>query len=214
MAPKLILSLALFNYFTIMIRFLYSFIFKFLGWKFRGSFEPRPPKFIIIVAPHTSNWDFPLGIMLRSIAKINSTKFLGKSQLFKFPQGLIFRALGGYPVERTKDNNLVDAVVDIFNSKDEFSIALAPEGTRSKVTRFKTGFYHIAKKANIPIILVGFNFKEKEIVIKKPFYPTTNTLADFEYIIKFFSSIKGKNPKLGVDMNLYTDVKKELEIEK
>jgi len=89
-------------------------------------------------------------------------------------------------VERTKDNNLVDAVVNIFDSKEQFSIALAPEGTQSKVTRFKSGFYHISKKANIPIILVGFDFKKKEIVIKEPFFPTTNMLADFKYIIVFF----------------------------
>ncbi len=193
-----------------MIRFLYSYIFKSLGWKFEGSFESMPPKFILIVAPHTSNWDFPLGIMVRSITKINGTKFLGKSQLFKFPFGFIFRALGGYPVERNKDNNLVDAVVNIFSSKEKFSIALAPEGTRSKVNRFKTGFYHIAKKADIPIVLVGFDFKEKKIVIKDPFYTTDNIKEDFKYIISFFSSITGKNPEKGVDLSLYDSLISEL----
>lgn len=84
--------------------------------------------------------------MARSILQIRKTKFLGKSQLFKFIYGFIFRALGGYPVERTKDNNLVDAVVDIFNSKDNLSIAIAPEGTRSRIKCFKTVFYHIKKK--------------------------------------------------------------------
>ena len=197
-----------------MMRQLYTFIFKSLGWSFKGSFEPKPPKYIIIVAPHTSNWDFPLGIMVRSIAKIGSTKFLGKSQLFIFPHGFIFRALGGYPVERTKDNNLVDAVVEIFNSKDEFSISLAPEGTRSKVKRFKTGFYHIAKKANVPIYLVGFDFKIKKIVIEKPFYPTDDILKDFKYIIQFFSSIKGRHTELGVDMSLFDSFKKEAESKK
>ncbi len=196
------------------MRIFYNFIFKSLGWKFKGSFDELPPKFIIIVAPHTSNWDFPLGIMVRSIAKIHATRFLGKSQLFKFPYGFIFRALGGYPVERTKDNNLVDAVVDIFSSKDQFSIALAPEGTRSKVSRIKTGFYHIAKKANVPIVLVGFDFKERTIVIEEPFYPTEIIADDFRYIIQFFASITGKHPEQGVDMGMYDSLITQLEIEK
>ncbi len=197
-----------------MIRNLNAFILKSLGWRFIGSFDSMPPKYIILVAPHTSNWDFPLGIMVRSIAKISNTKFLGKSQLFKFPYGFIFRALGGYPVERTKDNNLVDEVVNIFNSKEEFSISLAPEGTRSKVKRIKTGFYHIAKKTNIPIFLLGFDFSNKEVILSNPFYPTENMLEDFEYIIDFFSSIKGKNPALGIDMSLFNELRKELEFEK
>ena len=197
-----------------MLRKLFSYIFKILGWSIEGSFYPLPPKFIVIVAPHTSNWDFPLGIMLRSITQINQTKFLGKSQLFKFPIGYFFRVLGGYPVERTKDNNLVDSVVDIFNSKETFSISLAPEGTRSKVKRIKTGFYHIAKKASIPIILVGFDYSTKTVVIKEPFSTTNDYLADFKYIIEFFTSIKGKISELGVDMGLYDVLVEESEIEK
>lgn len=194
-----------------MMKAIFTSIFKLLGWGFQGSFEPKPSKYIIIVAPHTSNWDFPLGIMVRSIMGINKTKFLGKSQLFKFPYGFFFRSMGGYPVVRTKDNNLVDDVVEIFNSKDTFSISLAPEGTRSKVKRFKTGFYHIAKKANVPIYLVGFDYALKKIVIENPFYPTDNTLADFKHIIQFFSSITGKRPELGVDMSLYDTIETELE---
>lgn len=197
-----------------MIKRLLSFIFNSLGWGFNGSFDNMPNKFIIIVAPHTSNWDFPLGILVRTIANINGTKFLGKSQLFRFPFGFIFRAMGGYPVERKKYNNLVDAVVEIFNTKDKFSISLAPEGTRSKVKRIKTGFYHIAKKARIPIFLVGFDYGVKKIVIKDPFYPTENTLADFKYIIQFFASIKGKRPELGVEMSLFESFKKEMENKK
>jgi 1-acyl-sn-glycerol-3-phosphate acyltransferase len=197
-----------------MLRRLFLFIFKLLGWGFQGTFDPKPDKYIVIVAPHTSNWDFPLGILVRSIKKIGSTKFLGKSQLFKFPYGFIFRAMGGYPVERTKDNNLVDAVVEIFKSKENFSISLAPEGTRSKVKRIRTGFYHIAKKAKIPIFLVGFDYGIKKIVIKEPFYPTENTLADFKYIINFFSSIEGKRPELGIDMTLFDSLKSDMESKK
>lgn len=194
-----------------MLRYLYRFLLNQMGWKFEGSFEPRPPKFIVIVAPHTSNMDFVIGVMARSVLKLTSTKYLGKSQLFKFPHGFIFRALGGYPVDRTKHNNLVDAVVELFNSKDKFSIALAPEGTRSKVDRIKTGFYHIAKKAKVPIYLVGFDYNRKTIVIKEPMMPGEDVVEDFKHIIQFFSGIEGKVPELGVTMELFERMKGQIE---
>jgi 1-acyl-sn-glycerol-3-phosphate acyltransferase len=146
--------------------------------------------------------DFFLGIMARSILEITSTKFIGKSELFRWPYGIIFRALGGQPVERTKDNNLVEAVVEMFNRRDKFSIALAPEGTRSKVKRLKTGFYHIARQANIPIYPVGFDFSTKTIIINKPLFPTDDIEQDFRLLLELFSNIKGKYPNLGVDMDM------------
>jgi 1-acyl-sn-glycerol-3-phosphate acyltransferase len=154
------------------------------------------------MAPHTANFDFLLGLMVRSVLGITSTKFLGKSQLFKFPHGFIFRALGGYPVIRTRDNNLVDAVTDIFSQHEKFSIALAPEGTRSKVSRLKTGFYHIAKKAHIPIYAVGFDYSTKSIRIRKPFHPSDNFEEDMRELLIYYSAMKGKNPELGVDMSI------------
>ena len=173
------------------------------GWVVKGNFEPLPNKFIIVVGPHTANFDFFLGLMARSVLGLRATKFLGKSQLFKFPYGFIFRALGGYPVERTKDNNLVDAVTDIFNSHEKFSIALAPEGTRSKVDRIKIGFYHIAKKANIPIYPVAFDFGTKFVIVKEPFYPSDNFEDDMKELLSFYSNMKGKYPELGIDMSIF-----------
>jgi 1-acyl-sn-glycerol-3-phosphate acyltransferase len=173
------------------------------GWSIKGDFKPLPDKFIIIVGPHTANYDFFLGLMLRPVLGIQATKFLGKSQLFKFPYGFIFRALGGYPVVRTKDNNLVDAVTEIFNSHDKFSIALAPEGTRSKVDRLKTGFYHIAKKVKIPIYPVAFDFGTKFVIVREPFYPSDNFEKDMEELLSFYSKTKGKIPELGIDMSIY-----------
>lgn len=172
--------------------------FNLMGWTIEGSFETSIKKYIVIVAPHTSNWDFPIGVLARSITRISDAKFLGKSSLFKWPYGWIFRALGGHPVDRTKSNNMVDAVVDIFNSKEKFAVALAPEGTRSKVGSLKTGFYYIAHKANIPIFKVGFDYKEKKIVISKPFSPTGNIDKDMPVIMEFFKGITGKNPELGL----------------
>ena len=194
-----------------MLRYLYSYLLKNMGWKFEGSFEPRPPKFIVIVAPHTTNLDFVIGVMARSALKLTKTKYLGKSQLFRFPHGFIFRALGGYPVDRTRHNNLVDAVVALFDSKQEFSIALAPEGTRAKVDRIKTGFYYIARKANLPIFLVGFDYSRKTIVINGPMFATNNAKDDFKNIISFFSKIRGKYPELGVTMEHFERMKEQIE---
>ena len=172
------------------------------GWSIDGDWDNLPDKYIIIVAPHTATIDFFLGLMVRAVTGIHATKFLGKSQLFKFPYGFIFRALGGYPVVRTKDNNLVDAVTEIFNSHDKFSIALAPEGTRSKVDRLKTGFYHIARKANIPIYPVAFDFGTKVVIIKEPFIPSDNIENDFRRLISFYAGTKGQYPELGIDMSI------------
>ena len=172
------------------------------GWSFEGDFEPLPDKYIIIVAPHTATIDFFLGIMARSVLGITSTKFLGKSQLFEFPFGFIFRGLGGYPVVRTRDNNLVDSVAEIFNQHEKFSIALAPEGTRAKVDRLRIGFYHIARKANIPIYPVGFDFGTKTIIIREPMIPSDNIENDLRELISFYANLQGKIPELGIDMSI------------
>ena len=185
-----------------MLKKIYQFWFKKNGWSIKGDFHPLPDKFILIAAPHTANFDFILGVMARSLLGLHSTKFLGKSQLFKWPYGFIFRAMGGQPVVRTKDNNLVDAVTGMFNSREKFSIALAPEGTRSKVKRLKTGFYHIARKAKVPIYPVGFDFSTKTIIIREPLYPTDNIKEDFRLLISFYANIKGKYPELGIDLSI------------
>lgn len=182
-----------------MFRAICSFIYyKVLKWNIQGSIDNSILKYIIIVAPHTSNWDFPIGVMARSLLRIEDAKFLGKSQLFKWPYGILFRALGGYPVDRTKHNNIVDAAVDIFNSKEKFAMALAPEGTRSKVDKMKTGFYHIAVKAKIPIYMVGFDYAKKTIIINEPFYPTGDLDTDMIKIMDFYSNITPRHPELGL----------------
>ena len=185
-----------------MFNWIFKYWFKVIGWSVKGNVTNRPDKFVLIVAPHTATSDFIIGILARSALGIHTTKYLGKSQLFKFPYGVLFRALGGYPVERTKNNNLVDAVTEIFNSHDKFSIALAPEGTRSKVSRLKTGFYHIARKANAPIIPVGFDYSTKTVIAGDPFYPTDNIETDFRLLFGFFKDIKGKYPERGIDSDI------------
>lgn len=181
-----------------MLRPLYVLIFKLLGWKIVGDFPKELRKYIVAVAPHTSNWDFPLGVMARSILRIQKARFLGKDSLFKPPFGWIFRALGGYPVDRSGRHDAVQQAVDIFNKHDDFILALAPEGTRKKVDKLRTGFYYIAKGAKVPIVPVGFDFSTKSVVIGTPMMPTDNFAQDMETLLSFYRKMKGKNPELGL----------------
>jgi 1-acyl-sn-glycerol-3-phosphate acyltransferase len=193
-----------------MMRMLYKIWFKLISIKFDGSISPDIPKFIIIVAPHTSNKDFFIGLAVRSILRIK-TNFLAKSSLFKAPFGFIFRWLGGYPVDRSRFNRLVEAVVDIYDSKERFSIAIAPEGTRKKVKKLKAGFYHISRKANIPIIMIGFDLKGKTIQVSEPFHPSNNVYTDFKKIIDFFSACKGYYPENGIDSSVLDSMSADIE---
>jgi uncharacterized iron-regulated protein len=106
--------------------------------------------------------------------------------------------MGGIPVDRSSKNNLVDQVVELFNQKDEMLLGMSPEGTRKKVVRLKTGFYHIAKKAGIPVIMCGFDFKKKEIIFAEPFYPGEDEAKDFKHIIDFFAPVQGYHPEQGL----------------
>ncbi|WNJ21193.1 1-acyl-sn-glycerol-3-phosphate acyltransferase [Pontibacter sp. G13] len=179
-----------------MLHRLSSFILQAFGWSISGAI-PQNPKFIIVAGPHTSNWDFILGVLTRSALQLN-TKFIGKSQLFKPPYGWFFRAMGGYPVDRSKNNRLVDAVAEIFRSKEEFSIALSPEGTRKQVSELKTGFYHIAAKARVPIYMVGFDYQNRQVLFADPFLPSQEAKSDIAKVKQFFQSCQGKRPEFGV----------------
>jgi 1-acyl-sn-glycerol-3-phosphate acyltransferase len=180
------------------MRWIYRFLFRLSGWKTNGAFPSGLKKYIVAVGPHTSNWDFVVGIAARSVLRMKKTKFLGKSQLFRPPYGWLFRALGGYPVERSSQHDMVKQVVEIFNAHDHFILAIAPEGTRRKVEKLRTGFYYIAKAARVPIIPVGFDYKKKEVIIGRPLYPGENMKEDFGELYGFYSSITGRNPELGL----------------
>lgn len=174
----------------------WNFIFtKIMGWKFDGNFPSYLKKYVVIAAPHTSWQDFPVAIMARNASgeKIN---FIGKDSLFKGPFGWFFKSLGGAPVDRSKSNNLVDAIVDIFNSREQFRLGLSPEGTRKKVDKWKTGFYYIAKGANVPIVMATLDFGKKQIKISEPFYTTDDKEKDFEYFHSFYEGVEGKKPEL------------------
>ncbi|MCB0704800.1 MAG: lysophospholipid acyltransferase family protein [Saprospiraceae bacterium] len=173
-----------------------KFILWLVGWKVEGGENLSIPKAIVAVVPHTSNWDFPLGIFSRmSVGK--DIKFLAKKSLFHPLVGWFFRGLGGYPVDRSKSSNFVDSVVQLFNEKEHFLVSIAPEGTRKKVDRLKTGFYYMAKGANIPIVPTRINYKTRRLTFGKPLYPSDDIEADFKKMDAFFRQAVGKNPELG-----------------
>jgi 1-acyl-sn-glycerol-3-phosphate acyltransferase len=171
-------------------------ILKWIGWKVNFDIKPVPDKFIIAVIPHTSNWDFPLGLLTRSVMGTD-TKFVGKSSLFKWPFGGLFRWLGGYPVDRSKHNNFVDSVIDIYKKEKTFSTAISPEGTRKRVDKLKTGFYYIAKGAGVPILLCRFDYANKSVDFSEPFYTTDDKEADFKFMENYFKGVVGKIPENG-----------------
>lgn len=178
------------------MKFISKLIFHTIfGWKLVGSF-PNLKKYVLIGAPHTSWYDFVIGMLVRSITQ-EKVNYIGKDSLFKPPFGFIFRWLGGTPVDRSKSNNLVDAIVQIFNNKDEFRLALSPEGTRKKVKNWKTGFYYIAKGANTPIVMFTFDFGKKQVELSKPYYLTDDKEKDFAHFYDFYKDAKGKHPENG-----------------
>ena len=169
------------------------FLLRLMGWKLVGEL-PKDKKYLVIVAPHTSNWDFVIGLCGRFAVgvKIN---FLAKQQLFFFPLGTFLRAVGGEPVDRTKKENRVAQVVELYRQNDELVLAITPEGTRSYVTRWKEGFYHIACEAGIPIAMVGLDYTAKEIRIHESFLPSGDINKDFPKFLAFFRTINGRYPK-------------------
>ena len=180
------------------MRFLWKLYFRLIGWKINNPFPTNTPKAVIIVAPHTCVDDLFIGLAARSILQLKYLQFFGKQELFKGITGYLLRSFGGHPVDRFSQKNMVDQAVDLFEANSNFLLALSPEGTRKKVDRLRTGFYYIAKKANVPIVMVAFDFANKEIKIENPFYPSTDESADFKKIINYFAPIQGKYPELGL----------------
>jgi len=171
--------------------------FKILGWKTIGNTnfsKDSIKKAIIIGVPHTSWQDFFIGLFLRKITGVK-TNFVGKKELFKWPLKYYLNAIGGRSLDRTSGQNKVEVIAKLFDNEEEFRLTLAPEGTRKKVDKWRTGFYYIAKKANVPIIMFTLDYENKQNKVSEPYYPTNDTEADFEFMYSFFKGVKGKIPE-------------------
>ena len=167
------------------------------GWKVIGDYPHEIKKSIVLAAPHTSNWDFPVGILLRTAYNFPVT-FVGKASLFKGPLGWIMRSLRGVPVERGK-GGFVNQVIEEFKRRDVLILNIAPEGTREKVDQFKTGFYHIALGAKVPILLVRFDWGNKELVWSEPIYVTGDQEREVAEIEAFFRGYQGYHAEYSMD---------------
>lgn len=173
-------------------RFLAGVARRLTGWRIEGAL-PNLPKFVIIVAPHTSNWDFMVGLMAMFSIGIRGG-FFGKHTLFRGPMGWAMRWLGGIPVIRTASHNKVDHAVQYFSESTRFVLALSPEGTRKKLPAWRTGFYYVAKGAGVPIVPVAFDYSERVVRIFAPVVPSGEKDADFAHILSLFSARMAKYP--------------------
>ena len=162
---------------------------RLTGWRVEGKL-PDIPKFVLVGAPHTSNWDFLLflGVIFSLRANV---RFMGKAELFRFPIGWFFRFCGGVPVDRKKSTGLVEQMVKVCHESEKFILTIAPEGTRHRVTEWKRGFYHIAKSAGIPIVMAVVDGRQKTVRIGQVFHPTENMEADMEVIKGIFEGVAG-----------------------
>jgi 1-acyl-sn-glycerol-3-phosphate acyltransferase len=139
------------------------------GWRFEGAL-PDLPRFVAVVAPHTSNWDFPIGVAVMLALGVR-VRWLGKHSIFRGPFGTLLRWLGGIPVRRGERSGAVDAAVAAFRTDSQLVLALAPEGTRRRVATWKTGFYTVAEQAGVPIVPVAFDWSRHVVAVGTPVMP-------------------------------------------
>jgi 1-acyl-sn-glycerol-3-phosphate acyltransferase len=168
------------------------FFLRRFGWRVTGAF-PETNRFIAAVAPHTSNWDFPVGLAAMFALGFRG-HWLGKKSMFVWPIGWLMRALGGIPVDRAAPTGIVGQIAERFDTGEPLILAVAPEGTRRRVAKLKTGFIRIAIAARVPIFLIAFDYGPREINLGKLFYPTGDLDVDEQFIRDYFREFQGKYP--------------------
>jgi len=167
---------------------------RILGWRVTGAF-PNTPKFVVIVAPHTSNWDFVIGILAYLAIDIDAS-WLGKHSIFRWPFGPILRRVGGIPVIRDSSHNVVEQSIAEFKRRDRLVLAIAPEGTRRLVKSWRSGFYHIATGAGVPIVTAALEFGNREVAVGPTFEPTGDYAADLARLSGRFAGVTPRHPEL------------------
>jgi 1-acyl-sn-glycerol-3-phosphate acyltransferase len=178
---------------NVLVRWISALILRMIGWRVDARVADVQ-KCVLIGAPHTSNWDFPIALMICFVLRLD-VYWMGKASLFPPVFGTIMRWLGGIPVDRSKAGNLVESTIEAFKGSEKLLVIVPPEGTRGKVKRWKTGFYYIAVGAEVPIGLGYVDFKEKIGGVGKLFYPSGNIEEDMILIQEFYAGFTGKNPQ-------------------
>lgn len=173
------------------------FLLRLFGWKIDKTPPDGEKKFVVVVGPHTSNWDFVLGKLAFRTYGLNS-KFLIKKEAFVFGFGWLLKKMGGIPVDRKKNNNLTDYAVKLFKESDELVLVFTPEGTRKYNPNWKKGFYYIAQQANVPIYIAYIDYEKKIGGFHSKLIPTGNVEKDIQYIKDILKNYKGKVPEHGI----------------
>lgn len=169
-------------------------ILRIKGWKIEGDI-PNIKKAVLIVAPHTSNWDFVVGMAAKMAIRLQAN-WLGKDAIFKGPTGGLFKSWGGIPVERSSAHDMVSQVVGEFKQRDKMWLGLSPEGTRGHVDKWKSGFWHIAKAAAVPIQTIVLDYSSRRLIIGKAFTPGESLPNDMATIRAYFAEVgSGKFPE-------------------
>ncbi len=172
---------------------------RLIGWKFEGAL-PAMPRYVLIVAPHTSNWDFPVGLAAKFALGLKA-KWLGKHTIFRGPPGWILRAIGGIPVDRSRPDGTVEGVLAEMQTARTFVLALSPEGTRKRTTHWKTGFYRIAVAGGVPIVPVWFDWSTRTIGLLPPFRPTGDASQDIPWIRALYRKEMARHPEYFEDIH-------------
>lgn len=175
-----------------MMAWISAWIYKLIGWTAEAEY-PDTRKYVLIVAPHTSNWDFPLGMLAARILRLK-VHYLGKHTLFEGPFGWFFKALGGIPVRRDRVYNMSQQMAERFAAADELVLAIAPEGTRKHTDHWKMGFYHIARAAKVPVVMAYLDYGNKKVRMGGAFHPGEDMEAALETVRQFFSGVRGRYP--------------------
>ncbi len=169
-----------------------KWLLEMAGWH-AGPLVENPAKCVICVAPHTSNWDFIIG-KLFYLSLGRTASFLIKKEWFIFPFNYIFDWLGGVPVDRRKNTSVTDQMAEEFNRREVFQLAITPEATRKRAPEWKKGFYYIAEKAHVPIMMCYFDYAKKEVGSLGLFYPTGNAEEDIRKIRSYYNGITARHP--------------------
>lgn len=177
-----------------MMAWIAKWLLRLAGWRAVGQ-VPAVPKYVVIGAPHTSNWDFVVALVMFYYFKLDIS-WMGKDALFRWPFGGLFRWLGGIAIDRGANNKVVKQVVQAFDTRERMALLITPEGTRKKTAFWRTGFYHIATRAKVPIALAYVDYKHKVAGFGPLFYPTGDIEADMRVFRGFYSSMTGKRPEL------------------
>ena len=168
-------------------------LMRISGWRIAGNM-PDLPKVLMIVAPHTSNWDFFHGFSAYLTLQLDTT-WLAKHTVFFWPLGILARRFGGMAIDRSRGGNMVRTCVAEYGRRERMCITITPEGTRKRVGEWKLGFYYIANEANVPIVPVALNYQKRQVMIMPPFFPTGDADADLPKIKALFSAEMARHPE-------------------